>query len=355
MFARVLGSALLFLGASSALGQQAMSGALPQPPGRSAEEAQPESGWLDLRQNAAAHATPQSVPSWVESVSLVSAPAQEGAAAKTIFRIRVSRPRQDFQVLFFRLFFDDKKDHQPAIVAWDESGTQVLRSGPLGSGLELAISDTAMVPMLGVSCLDVEVPGDGATIRGAYIEWMTNSEVLHPVSAPHRDVIPEPFAAAAPLHAPRADIERFGSVTATLAAETIRIGASIQQGAAFQFGIEAQPLVALLSFEVASPKIDAPPEVYVNGASIGPVMLTLPDLADPAYRGEAERLVSQMRFQYTGWLRAQKLVPVANLKVGTNDILVIGGPGTPACAIRGTQIQLKYLWDKSDYLLRPDR
>ena len=30
-----------------------------------------------------------------------------------------------------------------------------------------------------------------------------------------------------------------------------------------------------------------------------------------------------MRFHYTGWLRAQKLVPAANLRVGTNDVMII--------------------------------
>ena len=37
------------------------------------------------------------------------------------------------------------------------------------------------------------------------------------------------------------------------------------------------------------------------------------------------------------------------------DLLIIGGPETPISAIRATQIQLKYLWDKTDYQLRPDR
>ena len=91
----------------------------------------------------------------------------------------------------------------------------------------------------------------------------------------------------------------------------------------------------------------------MNGESIGTVTLTLPELADPAYRGEMEPLVRQMKFQYTGWLRAQKLVPAASLKTGANDLTVVGGANTSASAIRATQIQLKYLWDKSDYLLTP--
>jgi hypothetical protein len=82
------------------------------------------------------------------------------------------------------------------------------------------------------------------------------------------------------------------------------------------------------------------------------VTLAIPDLADPGYRGESESMTTEMHFQYTGWLRAQKVLPVSNLKTGPNDILIIAGPGTPASAIRATQVQLKYLWEKSDYLLK---
>ena len=331
-----------------------MPAGLPAKDGR-VRDANVESAWLDLRQTAAQNSKAQAAPSWVEAVSIVPPETKAGAAAQTTFRIRISRPRPEFQVLMFRLFFDDKAQQQPSLIAWDESGTQVLRSGLLGAGIELSTSQTVMVPMAGVSTIDVGVPGDGSTIRGAYLDWMTSTEVLHPLSAEHRDLIPEPFAAAAPLHAPARDQETLGTVTATLAEETIRIGASIQTGASFQFGIEAQPLVALLTFEVASPYTDAPPEVYLNGENIGSVTLALPDLADPGYRGETAALVRQMRFQYTGWVRAQKLVPAASLRTGPNDLLVIGGPGTPASAIRATQIQLKYLWDKSDYRLVPDR
>ena len=272
--------------------------------------------------------------------------------AKSVFRIRVAQPGPDYQVLFFRLFFDDKPEQRPELIVWDESGTQVLRSGELGSGIGLPSSDSVMIPMSGVSAIDIEVPGDGKTVRGAYLDWMTSSEVVHPLNAEHRDVIPEPFSSMPPLHPPAQDTEQFGTITATLAAETIPIGPSVQQGAVFQFGLEAQPLLALLTFEVASPRIDSPPEIYLNGEDIGPVSLALPELADPGYRGEMEPLVKQMHFQYTGWLRAQKIVPVASLKVGTNEVMVLSGATTSTSAIRATQIQLKYLWDKSDYLLQ---
>lgn len=314
-----------------------------------------ESAWIDLRQTDTANSKPQAAPSWVESVTIIPAETREGVAPQTIFRIRLARPRADFQVLFFRLFFDDKPDQKPQLVAWDESGTQVLQSGPLGPGVGLPTSESVIVPMVSVSAIDVEVPGDGKTVRGAYLDWMATAEVLHPLSAEQRDLIPEPFAAMGQLRAPNQDKEIFGTVTATLADETIRIGPSVSDGAAFQFGIESQPLVALLTFEVASPNVEAPPEIFLNGEGLGAVNLTLPDLADPAYRGATSSLLRPMRFQYTGWLRAQKLVPVSYLRVGTNDLVIVSGPGTPASAIRATQIQLKYLWDKSDYELQTER
>src|SRR5204863_8737211 len=113
--------------------------------------------------------------------------------------------------------------------------------------------------------IDIEVPGDGKTVRAAYLDWMTSSEVVHPVNAEHRDVIPEPFSSVAALHAPPDDVENFGTVTATLAAEPIRIDGQTQASATFQFPIEAQPLTALLTLQLANPRLDVPPEIYLNG------------------------------------------------------------------------------------------
>ncbi|MEY2573472.1 MAG: hypothetical protein QOJ87_1685 [Verrucomicrobiota bacterium] len=357
MLPRLAALFLLFAAVASTRGQEVFTNTLgrttPKPAARGPRIV--ESAWLDLRQIPAANSKPQVTPEWVEAISIVPGRKAPGLPETTVFRVRLSHPSADPQVLFFRLFFDDNAEQKPQLTAWDESGTVVVQSAPLGAGIGLPTSESVMIPMLGVSTIDIEVPGDGKTIRGAYLDWMTNAEVLHPSSAEHRDLIPEPFSATPPLHSATQDTERFGTVTASLADETIRIGASVSQGASFQFGLESQPLMALITFEVASPNVAAPPEIYLNGESLGPVSMTLPDLADPAYRGQTASLLRGMRFQYTGWVRAQKLVPASNLKVGPNDLLIISGAGTASSAIRATQIQLKYLWDKSDYQLQTDR
>jgi hypothetical protein len=354
MLARVA-LALFFAAVSRVCAQEALSDALPSPADMIGMIAQPvpESAWLDLRQTTPGNSKTQNTPAWVEAITLLPGETTEGGAtSKSVFRIRVTQPGPDYQVLFFRLFFDDKPNQQPELIAWDESGTHILRSGTLGAGMNLPSSDSVIIPMTGASAIDIEVPGDGKTIRGAYLDWMTSSQVVHPVNAEHRDVIPEPFSSVPTLHAPPEDVENFGTVTATLAAEPIRIDGQTQESAVFQFPIESQPLTALLTFEIENPSVDFPPEVYLNGQDIGPVSLTLPDLADPGYRGEVETLSPQMHFHYTGWLRAQKIIPATILKVGANDLVVASGTDAGSSAIRATQVQLKYIWDKSDYVLR---
>src|SRR6476620_7376018 len=288
--------------------QEACTDALPAPPSAIAQPL-PSSAWLDLRQTMSRNSKSQEAPAWVEALTLLPGELTEGGgASKSIFRIRVTQPGPDYRILFFRLFFDDKPNQQPELVAWDESGSHILRSGTLGAGMNLPSSDSVLIPMTGASAIDIEVPGDGKTIRAAYLDWMTSSEVVHPVNVEHRDIIAEPFSVVPALHAP--------------------------------------------PVEIANSRIDVPPEVYVNDHNIGPAALSLPDLADPGYRGEQEPLTTEMHFNYTGWLRAQKIVPASILKVGANDLVITNGAGTGASAIRATQVQLKYIWDKSDYLLR---
>ena len=310
--------------------------------------------WIDLRQSAKAGAV-QSVPNWVEAVTFTPADTQTDPAALSVFRIRLARPSGHSSILFFRLFFNDQIAARPQIVAWDESGSQVLRSGALGAGIDLESSESVMIPMHGVTTVDVEVPGDGSSVRGAYLEWMIHTELAHTASVGSQDAVPAPFATALPLHAPTEDSEELGTVTASLSDDLIRIGPTPEQGAIFEFGVESQPLLALVTFEIANPRIDSPPEVIANGQNVGAASLIMPGLADPGYRGEMHRIVSQMQFQYTGWLRAQKIVPASALHSGTNDIAIVNGPDASVAVIRVTQVQLKYLWEKSDYILKPDR
>ena len=133
MLFRALASALILVAVSRARGQDVVVNGLriPQRTGTSGNNI--ESAWLDLRQIdngkfEAANCSRLGGSHYAHSGrSEGRRPAQD----------RLSDPAApsegaDFQVLFFRLFFDDQPDQKPQLVAWDESGTQVLQSGPLG-------------------------------------------------------------------------------------------------------------------------------------------------------------------------------------------------------------------------------
>ena len=92
----------------------------------------------------------------------------------------------------------------------------MLQSGALGAGLRIPTSDSVLLPMIGVSCIDIDVPGDGTNVRGVYLDWLVGRNIAQPLSADLRDIMPEPFSTSAPLQAPEVDEETFGTVTATL-------------------------------------------------------------------------------------------------------------------------------------------
>ena len=190
---RITFFALLFGAVSRVYAQEALSDALHALTETTPDQAPAESAWLDLRRNAPQNSRPQEAPPWVEAVTFSATQPADDTSTKSVFRIRVTRPSPDYQVLFFRLFFDDKPGQQPELIAWDESGAHVVRSGALGLGIDLPSSDSVMIPMTGASSIDIEVPGDGKTVRGAYLDWMASSAVVHPLNADRREIIPEPF------------------------------------------------------------------------------------------------------------------------------------------------------------------
>src|SRR5437762_6758812 len=108
MLVRVVVFALLLGAVSRVCAQEALSDGLPTSPDTKPGYAMPGSAWLDLRQNTSPNSETQNAPPWVEAVTLLPVQATANTMSKSVFRIRVTQPTPDYQVLFFRLFFDDK-------------------------------------------------------------------------------------------------------------------------------------------------------------------------------------------------------------------------------------------------------
>ena len=327
----------------------------------------PLSTYLDLRP-AVAGALPQTAPSWVESfdfipASTVAVDDRPGHASvtetgidkgKSIFRIRLLHPSITSDSLQMRLFFDDPATGpRPKVSVWNELGEKMM-SKTIGLGLGLPSSEVLTVSMNGVNYLEIETPGDGSQMRGVYLGWMEKSEVLQPSDSTGQDSVRQPFGVLPAARTQRDDTYRFGAVVARLhGSKPLVLRPEDSPASTFEFEIEHPPLMAVLSYEALGAAVDAPPSLIVNGHPLGPSDLYLPDLADPAFQGEAREAEPQVNFRYTGWLRAQKMIPVEFLAAGLNNLTLRLSNPTDSVAIRSVSIQLKYNWEKLDTVLVP--
>jgi len=194
--------------------------------------------------------------------------------------------------------------------------------------------------------------------------------VLDFAPAPLKETpVVDPFGNATPQPAQENDTYLFGRVRATLEAGVIKLspptataaatGTASQSGdpapqtsVAFEFNLEAAPLLAFVALDILGADPAAPLQAWVNDQPLGPVTAQFPDLADPAYVGLV-RPLEAMRFRYAGWLHGQLILPGSALRVGTNTlVLQLPADATPA-AIRAIELQLKHNWRILDYTLAP--
>jgi hypothetical protein len=344
----------------------------------------PLTAWLDLRP-AAPGAAPQTVPSWIESFEFVplrpaasqgrlehmefgangeaitsnaadaDAEEDDDGRARSLFRIHLAHPAAATEDLQVRVFFDDRVGGpRPRVTAWDELGSELMRSRPLGQGLGLASSETLTVPMTGVNYLEIEAAEDGSQVRGVFLTWLDRTEVRQPADFKSATTVREPFRilSATKRHS-KGDSYLFGVVTASLQKAPVVLNSTNAWAANIGFPLDRVPLVAVITYQVLGADITAPPMVSVNGHPAEAATLALPDLADPGYQGNARESDTVLNFRYTGWLRAQKIVPSEWLTAGLNNLTLQLSNGSDAVAIRSVEVQLKYNWDKFDYVLTP--
>ena len=333
----------------------------------------PLTAWLDLRP-APPGAPPQTTPTWIEAFDFI--PARPGAAKPTtmavnpaiesgvgqgvdrtrsVFRIRLQQPAASVSDLQIRVFFDDVEGaSQPFVSVWNELGTELMRSNPLGQGLGLPSSETLTVPMGGVDYVEISAPGDGSAVRSVFLSWLERTHVLQPADFPSHEAVREPFHILASTRRQRQDTYLYGVVTASLQGpDAVVLKPATTPSVTFEFQLEHQPLIAVISYEVLGATMGLPPGITLNDHFQGPSELHLPDLSDPGYRGQQEEAATQMDFRYTGWVHAQKVIPAEMLTAGLNSLTLSLSEGSDTVAIRSLDIQLKYNWEKLDYVLAP--
>lgn len=309
--------------------------------------------YLDFKTLFAPSAQRPSFPIWLESVNIDPQKNQDGVVVKTNFRFRVRKFAGINDELMMRVFFDDQKDASPVVSAWNEIGQRALDPRELGQGIGLPTAETVTIQMADVDYIEVEVPGDGANVRGAFLSSVRKTETRAALDfEPHADLA-DPFQGASPAPARENDAYLFGRVKAALDDAILKLSARDGASSTVEFNLASQPLLAVITFEILNVDVKFPPELIVNNHPLGPVAMALPDLADPAFVGNVRPLERDMHFNYTGWLKCQKIVAGSSLQAGLNRLILQLSDPSGSVAVRAIEVQLKYNWDKLDYNLAP--
>ena len=327
-----------------------------------------------LRNHPATRALPTpGLPIWLERVDVFPQEAGQAVGASTTFRLRL-RPLPGFQkAVLLRLFFDDRPDARPTVSAWSETGQRKMAPARLGAGTNLPASESVAIPTEGVDLIEIEVPGDGSGIRQALVATLRLDPVASAFDFTRAQPVADPFGAAPTpeARAELADTFLFGRVRALLDPGPVYLQPVSEAGAGtgsapaaapdeeprsnlvtFAFRLEAEPLLALVQFDLLNPDPAAPLLMWVNDEPAGAAAYQMPDLADPGYQGVV-RPLQNMRFHYAGWVRAQKIIPAGGLRAGENTISVRLAPEAAPVALRNVELQLKNHWQKLDYILIP--
>jgi hypothetical protein len=311
--------------------------------------------WLDLNALSRPGAEKPALPIWFESFQSELVPAKNGTPPKTVYRLRLRKMPSLHREVLLRVFFDDVIGLQPVVTAWTETGREQFRSAALGSGIGLPTHESVVIPVETSDYIDVEVAGDGSNLRAVFATSLKDSAVRRTIDFTAPPELTDPFSNLPPARPSDEDGKLFGRVKAAVDLESVLLTPGTAGSANWLFDLTGQPLAALFTFEMLNADLNAPPIVTVNGGVPGYAAVHWPDLADPAFRGEVRSKEQGMRFQYTGWVRAQFAIPGTQLRAGSNQITLSLSQGSGSVAVRNLELQLKHNWKHLDYLLTPNK
>jgi hypothetical protein len=241
------------------------------------------------------------------------------------------------------------------ITGWTETGSQPYSTSPLGEGLDLETSESVIIPATDLDYVDIEVPGDGSNLRGAFVTSLRRSQILHGLDFEAPDLLFDPFGAPSRTEVPKDDLRLYGRIRATIDPAPLTIDPKTGGIGSYEFSLESRPLIASVSFEVLGATPLEPLHAFINNAYLGTVSVAFPDLADPGFRGASAPMERDLRFRYTGWLKAQVMIPGSSLVEGLNKFVlrVTNTNSRGSIVVRTVEIQLKYPSSSFEYDLHP--
>lgn len=314
-------------------------------------QATPFTAWLDFHRLAANRWIPSELPDWLAPVEAETRHGLEGV--QTSIRIHLRNLGDSGHDLQLRLFFDDQRGQSPTVAAWSGIAGRRFEYGPLGGSLGLQTSETLTFPTAGIDFIDITVPGDGFNLRGVFLALLEPAQIQRGLDFELPADVADAFQNLPPIVTKAEDQSLFGRVRAVIDPEGLKLAPDGATRGTWEFPLQAPPLLAIVTYEVLGADPTAPLEIILNDRPLGASMIHWPDLADPGFLGLARPLEKDLRFRYTGWLRAQKIIPGSALRAGVNVLSAQLHPDSGPVAVRAVEIQLKYNWKNLDYTLAP--
>jgi len=223
--------------------------------------------------------------------------------------------------------------------AWSETGQEIFRSKPFGSTKDTT-SDTLRVATEGADYIELELPRNGERLQSLFAAAMRYTQVLQAI-----DFSPEPVFdafgnASTATSAPEQDRLLWNRVQALLDAGPFDLHPARTEK--LEFNISKPPECAVLTFEARNARAEFPPVLRLNETDLPSAALSMPDLADPAWRSKTPHDAKEAALLYTGWIRVQQFIPGWQFLAGTNQLEFLNPDAQESLEIRKVEIQLRF-------------
>ena len=283
------------------------------------------------------------------------------AANESVYRVRLHRPAAGVGDLQVRSVLRRPRGRgRPHVFVWNELGDELDALRTTRPGTRPAVRRTrSSCRWRGADYLEFSAPGDGSQLRAVFLTWLQKSEIVSSRRIlPRRIRVKEPFqilvdyphqARMTAISVRRGDRAAAGrqsdrAQTGGCAGDDVRVptGAPAARGGGDLRGARRHAWAQPRRWR-STRRHRSPPRS---------TCLTSPI---PATAGETRDGDSHMGFRYTGWVHAQKVIQGEDLAAGLNNLTIALSKGSDTVAIRSVQIQLKYNWEKLDYILTSAR
>ena len=228
---------------------------------------------------------------------------------------------------------------QATVSSWTETGTKTFQTEPFGSETQL-LSESVCASIEGADYLEIDLPGDGSRLSNLFASAMRYAKVLQAVDF-NPPPIADAFGSAANTQPPRSqDRYLWNRVDAPLEIDSFTLESAHPE--LVEFELASQPECAVITFEARNVAAEFPPLLQLNDTELPAASLTLPDLADPAWRSPAApRTAAESIVHYSGWIRVQQFLPGAALQKGKNVLQLAHTIEDESTEIRRLELQIR--------------